>query len=101
MLLAIPVEKGLKVLGQDIRTARIRRKVTMEVMAKHAAISRTTLTKIENGDPTVAIGTYATVVFILGLFTGLENITHSGKDELGISLDLENLPKRVRTTSKT
>lgn len=100
MLLPIPVKKGLQVLGRDIRTARIRRRVTMTVMAKHAAISRTTLTKIENGDPSVALGTYAAVIFILGLDTGLESFADSSKDLLGQSLDKENLPRRVRHSKK-
>lgn len=96
MLIPVPVEQGLKKLGSDIRTARIRRRVTMEAMAKHASLSRTTLTKIENGDPSVALGSYASVIFILGLFSGLERMTDPCKDELGLKLEIENLPKRVR-----
>lgn len=101
MRLPIPVEKGLKVLGKDIRTARIRRRVTMQAMAKHAAISRTTLTRVENGDPAVSIGTYANVIFILGLFSDLEMMTHPKKDELGHHLDIEKLPKRVSSKRAT
>lgn len=64
----------MKKLGNDIRTARIRRRITMDLMSKRASISRTTLTKIEKGDPSVSLGIYATVIFVLGLVSNLENL---------------------------
>lgn len=94
--LPIPVKKGLHKLGNDIRRARIRRRITMALMAERASISRTTLSKIERGDPSVAMGTYATVIFVLGLVSNLENLMHPNKDEVGIDLEEENLPQRVR-----
>lgn len=97
MPLPIPVKKALKKLGIDIRTARIRRRITMDLMAKRASISRTTLTKIEKGDPSVSLGIYATVIFVLGLISNLENLVNANKDELGIDLEEENLPQRVRS----
>lgn len=96
MPLPIPVNRALRKLGKDIRTARIRRRITMELMAKRASISRTTLTKIEKGDPSVSLGTYATVIFILGLVTNLVHLLDANRDELGRDLEEENLPKRVR-----
>lgn len=100
MPLPIPVKKGLRTLGHDIRMARIRRRITMALMAKRASISRTTLTKIEKGDPSVSLGAYATVLFILGLISNLENLVNINKDELGLDLEEENLPKRVRIPNK-
>jgi DNA-binding XRE family transcriptional regulator len=95
--LPIPVKKALKKLGQDIRSARIRRRITMDLMAKRASISRTTLTKIEKGDPTVSLGTYATIFFILGMVSHLANALDLNKDELGRDLEQANLPQRVRS----
>lgn len=92
----IPVKKALWKLGQDIRRARIRRRITMALMAERASISRTTLTKIEKGDPSVALGIYATVLFILGSVSNLAKLLEPEKDELGLLLEEENLPKRVR-----
>jgi len=94
--LPIPVKKALKKLGNDIRTARIRRRISTDLMAKRASISRTTLTKLEKGDPTVSFGTYATVIFILGLVSNLAALIDVSKDELGLDLEEEHLPKRVR-----
>jgi cytoskeletal protein RodZ len=95
--LPIPVKKALRKVGFDIRTARIRRRITMELMAKRASISRTTLTKIEKGDPSVSLGAYATVIFILGLVSNLASFLDTDKDELGRILEEEQLPKRIRT----
>lgn len=94
--LPTPVKKALSKFGKDIRAARIRRRITMELMASRASISRTTLTKVEKGDPSVSFGTYATVIFILGLTSNLENLFDINNDELGRSLDEEKLPQRVR-----
>ena len=97
--LPIPVKKALKKLGHDIRTARIRRRIPMDLMAKRASISRTTLTKVEKGDPSVSLGTYVTIIFILGMLSNLANLLDINKDELGRSLEEEILPVRVRTPS--
>lgn len=94
--LPIPVKRALSKLGKDIRSARIRRRITMELMANRASISRTTLTKIEKGDPSVSFGSYATVIFILGLTSNLENLFDVHKDELGRNLEEENQSQRVR-----
>ena len=94
--LPIPVKKALRKLGQDIRKARLRRRITMELVAERASISRTTLTKIEKGDPSVALGIYATVIFVLGLVSNLADLLDTHQDEIGRILEDENLPQRVR-----
>jgi len=94
--LPIPVRKALRKLGQDIRKARLRRRITMDLMAKRASISRTTLTKIEKGDSSVSLGIYAIVIFILGMVSNLSNLLDIDKDELGRIFEDENLPKRIR-----
>ncbi len=94
--LPIPVKKALRKLGQDIRKARLRRRIPMELMAKRAYISRTTLTKVEKGDPSVSLGIYACILFILGLVANLASLVDTGKDELGRMLEEENLPRRIR-----
>ena len=68
----------------------------MHVMAERALISRGTLTKIERGDPGVAIGFYAAVLFVLDLSERLGDIVDVSTDELGLSLEAEKLPARVR-----
>ena len=95
--LPIPVKKALFKLGEDIRAARIRRQITTTIMAKRVFTSRTTLGKVEKGDSSVSMGVYATVLFILGLSSRLEELVDICHDSLGLELSQEALPKRVRS----
>ncbi len=94
--LPLPVKRALAKLGQDIRSARLRRRITTTLMAERAFITRTTLRKIENGNPGVSLGIYATVMFVLGLTPRLADLADTRADEVGLQLEEERLPKRVR-----
>ena len=84
-------------LGEQVRLARLRRKLTVELVAERAGISRATLWAVEKGTPSVAIGTYAAVLHALN---GLDKdlLLVAKDDELGRKLqDLEiSVKKRVR-----
>ena len=94
--LPIPVRRGLRKLGRDIRDARRRRRIPTAIVAQRASISRTTLVKIEKGDPGVAIGIYATVLFVLGMADRLGDLAAPNNDPVGLQLEEENLPQRIR-----
>ena len=96
----LPVKRALTKLGADIKSARLRRRITMTLMAERAFIVRSTLQKVEQGDPSVSLGTYATILFILGLGDRLGTLAEPSTDSLGLQLEEERLPKRVRR-SKT
>lgn len=98
--LPIPVERTLRKLGHDIRDARRRRRIPVAIMAERAAISRTTLNKVEKGDPGVSLGIYASVLFVLGLVGRLNELADPGKDELGLALEEEHLPQRIRRSRR-
>ena len=57
--------KILKEMGEQIKLARLRRNLSMEFVCERADISRVTLTKIEKGDPSVAMGFYAVALHAL------------------------------------
>lgn len=97
--LPIPVRRVLVKLGHDIREARLRRRISSQVMADRALIARATLHKLEKGDPSVAAGTYATVLFVLGLAERLAEVADARFDETGLALAEEHLPKRIRAKS--
>jgi transcriptional regulator with XRE-family HTH domain len=59
--------KILGELGENIKLARLRRKLTTEQVAERAGISRSTLWQVEKGLPSVSLGTYAQILFVLGL----------------------------------
>jgi transcriptional regulator with XRE-family HTH domain len=76
--------KVLASLGENIKLARLRRKLTAEQVAERAGISRRTLVSVEKGLPSVAMGTYVQVLFVLGLSDDLLVIAKD--DELGRKL---------------
>ena len=94
--LPFPAQHALKNLGEGLREARLVRRMSMADMCERAFISRSTLHKIERGDPSVALGYYASVLFILQLHQGLAKLADLSSDELGLALTLEQLPKRIR-----
>ena len=97
--LPLPVLRALKKLGEDMRNARRRRRISTALMAERAALSRTTLLKIERGDAGVHLGNYATVLFVLGLHNRLAELADIRNDPTGLENDEDNLPKRIRDPS--
>ena len=65
-------------------------------MAQRALTTRQTIARIERGDPRAAMGTWATVLFVLGLSNRLADLAAPAADELGLALDAERLPTRIR-----
>ena len=90
----------MRKLGSDIRDARLRRRIPVAVAAERASISRMTLNKVEKGDPGVAFGIYATVLFVLGLADRLSDLADARNDPTGLQLEEEHLPKRIRGSHK-
>lgn len=96
----LPVKRSLAKLGSDIKAARLRRRITMTLMAERAFVARSTLQKVEQGDPGVSLGVYATVLFILGLSERIADLADVGTDSVGLQLDEARLPQRVRATKR-
>lgn len=81
-------------LGENIRLARLRRKLSTTLVAKRAGIARNTLRAIEQGDLKVTFSAYANVLFSLGLEQDLKLIARD--DELGRKLQDAGLPIKAR-----
>ena len=92
----LPVVRALRKLGADIRDARRRRRIPVAILAERASISRTTLNRIEKGDPAAALGNYASVLFALGMIDRLADIADPRHDSVGLQLEEERLPQRIR-----
>ena len=77
-------EKILKELGENIRLARKRRRLSLQQVAERAGIARSTLGLIEKGSPGVAMSAYLQVLFVLGLEKDLLQV--AADDPLGRKL---------------
>lgn len=90
------VRKALLKLGGDLHDARRRRRLPMSVVADRAFTSRSTLQRVEAGDPSVSMGIYAAALLALGLLDGLGQLADPSRDPVGQTLANESLPKRIR-----
>jgi DNA-binding XRE family transcriptional regulator len=89
-----------EVLGQQVAQARRERRLTLEELAERAGVAPFTVSKVERGDPTVALGTAFEVARLVGvpLFgvedrTTMAGLVRQGRDRLTL------LPARVRTSA--
>ena len=91
-------------LGENIKLARLRRKLSTVQVSQRANIARQTLWGIEKGSSTVSVGAYLQVLFVLGLEKDLLNVAKD--DELGRKLQDSNLivkeraPKKAKSINK-
>ena len=92
------VVKILTEFGENIKLARLRRKLSAEQVAERANISRPTLLSIEKGMPGVAIGSYAQVLFVLNLEKDLLKVAVD--DMLGRKLQDAELTVKERAPKK-
>ncbi|HEX9877873.1 MAG TPA: helix-turn-helix transcriptional regulator [Gammaproteobacteria bacterium] len=94
------VKRSLKQLGVDLATARRKRGLTAAMVAERAGVSKSTYLRVEKGDPTVMLGIYAMVLFVLGFGDAFKDVIDPSRDDTGLMLDEERLPKRVRLKKK-
>lgn len=88
----------LKEMGENIKLARLRRKLSAEQVAERAGISRSTLWQVEKGVPGTSLGIYIQVLFVLGLEKDILLIAKD--DELGRKLQDANLRTGLRAPKK-
>jgi len=85
--------------GGNLKLARLRRKFSAETVAQRAGISRKTLSRVEQGDPAVALGRYAPVMQVLRLERDLERL--AADDILGRKLQDASLTTRRRAPKRS
>jgi transcriptional regulator with XRE-family HTH domain len=95
------VKPALERLGQDVRNARLRRRIAIADLAMRAGTSPSSIARLERGDPGVAIGTLADVLLVLGLLERLAELIDVRKDDLGLALSTEQGPRRGRSFAAT
>lgn len=88
------VGRILAELGQNVRLARLRRKLSAQLVAERAGMSRPTLRSIERGHATVTLGALANVLHSLGLVDDLAQVGR--QDTFGRQLEEAELGARKR-----
>jgi len=94
--LPIPVARALRKLGKDLRDARRRRRIPSAILAERAGIGRMTLFRIERGDGSVSLASYAAVLFSLDMIERLNDLADVRFDAIGLDVEEEHLPQRIR-----
>ena len=92
------LETSLQTVGEQIKLARLRRNLSVAQVAERATCSSLTVSRIEKGTPTVAIGIYLRVLYALQLEDDILLIAQ--KDELGRALQDLSLKRRERASKK-
>lgn len=92
------LEEKMKVVGEQIKLARLRRDLSLAQVAERATCSPLTVSRIEKGSPTVAIGIYLRVLYALQLDDDI--LLLSKDDELGRQLQDMALTTRQRASKK-
>ena len=94
-VLPMKVRRSLKKFGADLALARRKRRLTTAMMAERLGVAKSTYVRVEKGDPTVSMGIYAMALFVLGFGDALGDLIDASRDEQGLLLDQQHVPKRV------
>ena len=93
----LPVMRAIHKLGSDISLARRRRHISQASMAERMGASLSTVRRMEKGDVRVPIHFFARALHVFSEIQALEHLLDTSRDEIGLTLMDERLPKRVRS----
>jgi DNA-binding XRE family transcriptional regulator len=91
------VQAALERLGANIRTARVRRRLTQDGMARRIGVSRFVVADIEKGKPTTGVAAYMGALWVLGLLDHMDGVADPDRDEEGSALERARSPKTARS----
>ena len=95
-----PVEQALIRLGQSLRTARIRRKSTVDEVAQKIGTGRRAVMDAEKGKASTGIGIYVALLWAYGLLPQLNDVADPAKDEQGLMLVAPKEKTRARKSGE-
>lgn len=90
------VQRALRALGRDVGIARRKRRLPVADFAARMGVSQGTLIRLEKGEAGVSIGALAMALLALGELRRIEEILDVSRDDTGLMLDVDNLPRRIR-----
>jgi transcriptional regulator with XRE-family HTH domain len=94
--LPFEVAEQIRELGARVRLARVRRRLDQAELAQACHIARTTLQRIEGGNPECAVGALFTVLWTLGLLPTVAGVAAPDADDHGKTLEAARRGQRVR-----
>ena len=91
-----PVTQALLRLGENLRTARVRRRLTIDEVAQKIGTGRRAVMDAENGKPSTGIAVYAALLWVYDLLSPIPDVANPAKDEQGLILAFAQEKTRVR-----
>lgn len=91
----VPVARSLKTLGGNLRRARLRRNLSVALVAERAMVARSTVVALEKGEPGVSILNVMKVAWILGFLECFDDIASQATDPQARILEDETLRRRA------
>ena len=95
-----PVEQAIKRLGANLRTARLRRNLTIEEVAEKIGTGPRAVTDAEKGKPSTGIVVYSALLWAYDLLGPISALADPARDEEGLSLELSSGRVRARATEE-
>lgn len=90
------VEQGLKRLGANLRTARLRRNLTIEAVAAKIGTGPRAIMEAEKGKPSTSAAVYAALLWAYDLLGPLGTLADPSSDEAGLALSTSGERRRAR-----
>ncbi len=91
-----PVEETLGRMGANLRTARLRRNLTIEDVAAKIGTGRRAVIEAERGKPSTSAAVYMALLWAYDLLDQMNDIADPVLDEEGLSLSLSKDRTRAR-----
>lgn len=98
---SLNARRALESLGANIKTARLKRRISVKDFAERTGVSESTVMRLEKGDGGVSIGTLAMACLVLGELERISGFLDAGSDDTGLLLDRQALPKRIDRKRKS
>ena len=92
---SVSARRALEALGANIKTARLKRRISVKGFAERIGVSESTVARLEKGDDGVSIGSLAMACLVLGEIDRISDFLDAGTDDTGLLLDRARLPKRI------
>ena len=98
---SLSARNALKALGANVKTARKKRRISIDGFAERVGVSKSTIIRLEKGDDGISIGTLAMACLVLGELALITRFLDPGTDDAGLLMERQSLPKRIDGSRKS